>query len=376
MSGRIVDARLHVVRVTPRTRWSFVELRDGDGRLGTGEATLDGQEAELSRVFETATSRLVGRAVNEPSLETLRAQATTLAEFAVVSALDHARWDLIAQRDGQSVAGALGERRLECVSAYANVNRAAASRTPEAFAEVASRAAAEGFDAVKIAPFDGIDLAGDPGMNAPAALLDAAFARVAAVRSAIGADVELMVDCHWRLNAPTALQCIDALARFDVRWLECPLPETAAFIEPLRALRSRANARGMRVAGCEQMSRVDAFLPWLRAGAYDVMTPDVKYVGGLLEMLSVATASQTYGVECVPHNPSGPIAHAVSLQVCAAAGLRHLEIQFRETPHFDTLCAGALPVPVRGVIAVPNAPGLGVALTSQVIERLRIDPLH
>jgi len=48
MSGRIVDARLHVVRVTPRTRWSFVELRDGDGRLGTGEATLDGQEAELS----------------------------------------------------------------------------------------------------------------------------------------------------------------------------------------------------------------------------------------------------------------------------------------------------------------------------------------
>jgi hypothetical protein len=43
-------------------------------------------------------------------------------------------------------------------------------------------------------------------------------------------------------------------------------------------------------------------------------------------------------------------------------------------PHFDTLSAGALPVPVRGVIAVPKSRGLGVALSSQMIERLRIDP--
>jgi galactonate dehydratase len=374
MSGSVVDARLHAVQVTPRTRWAFVELRDDAGRAGTGEATLAEHDGALSHAFDTVARRLDGCAVNEQSLDAFRAEATTLAEFAVVSALDHALWDLIGQRDGQSVADALGGRRLERVSAYANVNRAATSRTPEAFAEVAGHAVAEGFRAVKIAPFDGIELYGHAGEDAPASLLDAAFARVAAVRSAIGTDVELMVDCHWRLNAATALQCIDSLARFDVRWLECPLPETLAFVERLRALRSRANVRGMRVAGCEQMSRIDGFAPWLRAGAYDVMMPDVKYVGGLREMLAVAAELQSHGVECVPHNPSGPIAHAVTLQACAAAGLRRAEIQFRETPYFDALCDTVLPTPVDGVIAVPKAPGLGVALDSRIVEGLRVDP--
>ena len=178
MSGSVVDARLHAVQVTPRTRWAFVELRDDAGRAGTGEATLAEHDGALSHAFDTVARRLDGCAVNEQSLDAFRAEATTLAEFAVVSALDHALWDLIGQRDGQSVADALGGRRLERVSAYANVNRAATSRTPEAFAEVAGHAVAEGFRAVKIAPFDGIELYGHAGEDAPASLLDAAFARV------------------------------------------------------------------------------------------------------------------------------------------------------------------------------------------------------
>jgi galactonate dehydratase len=120
------------------------------------------------------------------------------------------------------------------------------------------------------------------------------------------------------------------------------------------------------------MSRVEGFMPFLRAGCCDAMMPDVKYVGGLHEMLAVADALHVHGVDFSPHNPSGPVCHAASVQVCAAvAHVARLEMQYKETPVFDTLVGHTLPVPVRGEIEVPHTPGLGVALDADVMHALR-----
>lgn len=100
------------------------------------------------------------------------------------------------------------------------------------------------------------------------------------------------------------------------------------------------------------------------------MMPDVKYVGGLTEVMRLAEAFDQHGVLFSPHNPTGPVCHATSLQVCAAVPhLDRLEMQFDETPLFAALAGGALPVPSEGASALPARLGLGIALASDVTAR-------
>jgi galactonate dehydratase len=371
----IVDARWHTVRVTLRTCWSFVELVDAEGRIGAGEGTLAAHEAAIARRFAACRPALIGRAPDDLEPVAARSPGDALAAFAVASAIDQAAWDLVAQRRGASMSETLGGRRRERVRLYANLNRGTGVRTPEGFAGQARRAVADGFDAVKIAPFDGVTLRGDERAPVDDALLDAAFARIAAVRAEIGAKRQLLVDCHWRLNRRTAEAVLDATAPYRLYWLECPVPERAELLGTLCALRARANAHGVRLAGCEQMSLVGGFLPYARAGAYDVMMPDVKYAGGLREMLAIADVLDEHGVGFSPHNPSGPVAHAASLHVCATVrNVELLEVQYRETPYFGALVAHALPEPTNGASDVPRTPGLGVKLDPAAVAALRVAP--
>ena len=74
----------------------------------------------------------------------------------------------------------------------------------------------------------------------------------------------------------------------------------------------------------------------LKDGSYDVIMPDVKYVGGPIKMLEIANYAKKYGSEFSPHNPSGPICHAHSLQICGVTALPViLEHQFDESPYLN-----------------------------------------
>jgi galactonate dehydratase len=370
-SAPIAQAHWLPLQVTPKTCWAFIELEDRDGRIGVGEATLGGREAQVADAFERCRPDLIGRPVSRIDLAVQRRCATTLPEFAVVSALDQALHDLLAQAAGITVAEALGGRQRDSVAVYANVNRGITDRTPAGFAAQARRAVAAGFGALKIAPFDAIELYGDDRRVADKALFDAALQRIETVRKAIGPDVDLMVDCHWRLNLATAHTVVKAAEAWRLHWLECPVPERPELFGAMRSIRSLLNERGVLMAGCEQMSLVAGFVPFLDAGLCDVMMPDVKYVGGLREMLDVAATLQRHGVQFSPHNPSGPVCHAASLQICAAAAhVERLELQFDETPLFDALVGNALPQPTAGMLRIPDDPGLGVSLAGDVVQRL------
>ncbi|HJU22091.1 MAG TPA: mandelate racemase/muconate lactonizing enzyme family protein [Casimicrobiaceae bacterium] len=368
-ASTIDDIRWHRVRVSPKTVWTFVELVDADGRVGVGEATLAKGEARMREALQRFRHAVLGRAPAAVDLSGPRSLARSLPEFAVVSALDQAVWDLLARQRGISVAAALGEEQRDGIAVYANINRGIAARTPDGFALQARRAVADGFRAIKIAPFDDIELYGDTTRAVEPALLDAALVRIGAVRDAIGPDVELMVDCHWRLNRAVAENVLDVVSEQQLHWLECPVPESREMLDTLARLRKYANVRGVRLAGCETMSLVHGFAPFL--DVYDVMMPDVKYVGGLREMVAVADAFVAHGVAFSPHNPSGPIAHVASLQVCAVVPtLDRLEVQYAETPLFDELVGNALPPAVQARIDVPRGPGLGARLDPKLVRTL------
>lgn len=370
--ARIDALTLSIVQVTPSTHWAFVEMVDDQNRTGFGEATLTGHDSDLLRVASELFSVVVNTRLEETGTLFGTLNLETLARAAVVSALSHATMDLLGQARNCSAAALLGEVVRKSVPMYANINRRTRSRAPADFAESARVATAAGFTAVKIAPFDDVTLYGGHTSH-DKKLIDAALDRIAAVRNVVGRSVEVMVDCHWRLNAAVAREVLASDVCDGLYWLECPIPESPDNLQDLRAIRSFANSRGIRLAGCELAVRIDGFRPFLEAGAYDVMMPDIKYVGGMAEMLGVAGLLDSHGVEFSPHNPSGPVAHAASLQICALApNFRRLEMQFNETRHFDAIASMKLPLPENGKTRVPSAPGLGIEVNRAVLDSLTI----
>lgn len=370
MADRVRRAALTVVTVTPKTRWIFVELAAASGLEGVGEATAIGREADVRAAFQRLMPLIFDLAEAAPVPAQRRPALPALADAAAYSALDQALSDIAARRRGMPVAALLGGLRRDTVPLYANINRRTADRSPAGFADSARTAAAAGHRAFKIAPFD----EATPEARRAGHLAEAVrpgLERAGAVRAAIGPASPLMIDCHWRLEAGTAERVIDAAAEIGIHWVECPLPETAEHLDALARLRAHAHRRGLRLAGCEEMIRVEGFAPFLQAGAYDVIMPDAKYVGGLGEMMALAEAAARYGVEVSPHNPSGPVCHAASLQACAAmAAPGLLEVQFDETPLFQALQAPPLPPPVAGAAPLPQVAGLGIALDRSVLDRL------
>lgn len=363
MSTRIAALDFLGVAVTPKTNWCFLLLRTEGGLTGLGECTLAGQEALLEAEAARLAAEVTGQdALARNHLARLLPHAPGgLVAHTVLSAFEQALWDVAAQAAGAPLHALLGGALRARVPLYANINRGVSPRTPEGFAAAARRALDAGFDAVKLAPFDPIIWEDAEGWRAG---YTQGLARIAAVREAIGPEVALMVDAHWRFSPGGAAALIRDVAPLDLFWLECPVAE--ANHAEIRRLRGMANDRGMRLAGAETLSGLAAYRPLVEGGLYDVLMPDMKHCGGHEEMRRIAALALTAGVEIAPHNPTGPVCHAHSLHACATIpNLLPLEVQFGETERFFTLCGGASLRFEAGAADVPISPGLGVALAEE-----------
>lgn len=360
--GRITAMEFLGVQVTPKTNWCFLLLRTDAGLTGTGECTLPDHEALLAAEVARIAPGLVGEdAAARNRLARLLPHAPGgLVTHAVVSALEQALWDLAGQAAGQPIHALLGGALRAAVPLYANINRGADPRTPEGFAAAARRAVAAGFRAVKLAPFEPMvwEDAAEPSQRAA---YGEGLARIAAVRAAVGPAVDVMVDAHWRFSPGGAAGLIRDVAPFGLFWLECPIAE--ANHAELRRLRGLANDRGMRLAGAETLAGLGAWRRVIEAGCYDVLMPDIKYAGGHEEIRRVAALAQTAGIEIAPHNPTGPICHGHSVQLCATLpNLLPLEVQFGETERFFAMTEGQDQRFLAGQAALSAAPGLGLRL--------------
>jgi galactonate dehydratase len=358
MTRTIAAIELLGFRASDKTVWVFLRVADSAGAVGWGEATLAGQEWQLAAAHAKLEASLRGTAADSRRnlLVEFGAAVSDRATAAIVSAVDQALWDLDGQHAGTALHAMLGESLRSQVPLYANINRRTRTRTPEGFAASTQKAMADGFGTFKIAPFDGVA----PGSAAGVAH---GLACARAVRDAIGPARALYVDCHWRFDEANAVDALDALAEIGIGWFECPLPEHAENFAALGRLRTRANARGILLAGCETETALAGFMPYIERGLYDVLMPDVKYAGGLAEMARISDCAARHGVAIAPHNPSGPISHAYSLHLGATlAGFSTLEHQYDETPAFFDIATGDLPRPIDGASRLPGTAGLGVGL--------------
>ena len=226
----------------------------------------------------------------------------------------------------------------------------------------ARSAVADGFRAVKAAPFDGFPA---PGSSASAveAAVEAGIAAVAAMRDAIGPEVDLMVDCHSFFDVALAVRVAARLEPYRLAWYEEP-------VAPERLAETREIRRQIQqpMAGGEILFGTRGFAGLSRDKTVDVIMPDVKHCGGLLELTRIAAAADGEGVAVAPHNPSGPVSTAASVQVCAVLpNFRVLELQWGEVAWRTDIVSPAERF-VRRMIAVPEGPGFGLDLNESVVR--------
>jgi galactonate dehydratase len=371
---RVTALELLPVRATERTVWLIVRLRTDQGLMGLGEASdafgfanttkQDAlrMESELRKFF----ALIQGKSPLE--VEAFRQKAEPLAaagglvSATAYSAIEQALWDLAGQALDIPTYDLFGGRIRDRLPVYANINRATRPRTPEGFAATAKRAIDEGFHAVKAAPFDGFPKPGSPAAEIRSAV-DQGIACVAAMRDAIGPDMELMVDCHSFFDVALAKSVARSLEPYNLAWYEEPVaPERIEeTVEIRRSIRQP-------MAGGEVLFGTKGFAPLCRRQAVHVIMPDVKHCGGLLEITRIAALAKLDGVAVAPHNPSGPISTAASVQICAGMeNFRLLELQWGEISWRSELITPEERFE-SGSIRVPDRPGFGIQLNEKLAK--------
>jgi len=271
-----------------------------------------------------------------------------------ISGIDIALWDLLGKATGQPVGRLLGGRYRDRVRPYASL----LMQEPGPLADRLLELRGQGFRAFKIGwgPF---------GRRSNA--LDEAIVRAA--REAVGPGDLLMVDAggsdaFWKQGYKWALRTAQMLADYDVAWFEEPLKPDAFHDYVL--LRQTAP---VLIAGGEVLTRRQTFQPWLQAGAFDVVQPDVTKVGGISESRRIAWMAQENGVRFIPHGWNTAVGLAADLQLASAFSDTDLVEYITGSPYVDEIAAGGWRLDADGMLPIPDAPGLGLTLDVDAVAK-------
>lgn len=364
---RITDIATYAVQVSAARTWLFIAIHTDSGHTGWGEASQSRNDEAVIRDIETLKAHYVGKSpldLIEPAQAVLRWPYIGKSLHAAVSGLDQALWDLAGKHFGVPVYQLLGGAMRHRVRAYANIGYALDDDTPGEYARVARAAVESGFDAVKFYPF-GEKPDGGHAAAATREWLASGVERVQAVRSAVGPDIDILVDVMHQIDDyKLATRLAELLAPVDPFWIEDPFSHELPDV--LAAYRSRI---GTRLAGGAPCLDVREYRQLLEAQAFDVLMPDVKWLGGLLAVKKAAALADVYGVMCSPHSASGPVSSAASVQVSATiSNFLILEYAWGVPPWRGEVCTHTEKID-GGHFVLSARPGLGVDLDEAVLRR-------
>jgi galactonate dehydratase len=279
--------------------------------------------------------------------------------FCAISGIEHALWDIVGKAAGQPVYNLLGGACRRKLRVYAN--GWGGGDSPQVLAERAAAVVARGFTALKFDPFPGpwrthIDRRTE----------DEAVARVRAVRTAVGPEVEILIEMHRRLAPMHAVRVAQRMEEFAPFWVEEPV--SARDLDGL--VEARRQIRLPVVTGEELYTKAEFQQVFARRAA-DIINPDVGNCGGILELREIAAMAETCHVAVAPHNyNSTTVGLAATLH--AAAGMPNFLITeyFVNFEEVGNQIAVAPFQVVDSYITLPDAPGLGVDLDEAALARL------
>ena len=301
--------------------WVVVCLSDGT-HTGLGETTHSGDDRRcMKRVRELLNEHVGDRAL---SLGVVRdfeedpfSSAPDFVTATAMSGLSQALYDLVAKQNGVPVWQLFADKPAqESVEVYATINRCLTTRTRAEYEEVVSRVSRRGFRHFKCAPFEQVTTESDQARTAGPGL-----AVLRMLRSEFP-QLGMRVDFHKRFTPRSFDRILSDVARLAPYWIEEPFAPQEAYL----AIRQRTSCR---LAAGELYFGVRGFHRLLDNRWVDVVMPDVKHVGGFGALLKVCVLAAENGIEVSPHNPSGPVSTAASMQAAALCpNVTSLEIPF------------------------------------------------
>jgi L-alanine-DL-glutamate epimerase-like enolase superfamily enzyme len=322
-----------------------VETDEGVTGLGFTYTVGHGGSAVLALLEDEIAPELIGRepgdveAIWDDLHAKLHFVGSSGATAVAIAAADIALWDTLAGGADLPLYRFLGGRRAE-IRAYASAVNLALS-LDELVSEMA-RYREQGFSALKMKV--GRSLVQD-------------LERVRAVREAVGAECELMLDANMGWDVAEARRRLQAFEPLDIYWLEEPLPP-----HDVAGYATLQRASEIPLAAGETLFTPHEFDPYFRSGAIRIPQPDVVRLG-VTGWRRVAAATLEHGLPLAPHFI--PEIHVHLL--CTVPNGLVLEY----LPIFGRLLEE--PLAIHGGVAYPaETPGHGMRFSDEMLEPYRV----
>jgi L-alanine-DL-glutamate epimerase-like enolase superfamily enzyme len=316
------------------------------------------------------------------------AQGNGAIVMAAISAIDIAIWDLKAKAAGLPLYKLLGGKQRERLRCYASqlqfgwgvdgyIPYKGERGDPAYYGEMAQRAVAEGFDAVKtnffrfdrdgnVVPFTATT------SFLPKDLLRLTEERIKATRDAVGPDVDIIMENHAMTDASTAIQMGRMAKDYGIMFLEEPtIPLNPG------AMKKIADAVDIPLATGERTYTRWGFLPFLENHSLHVIQPDIGNCGGVTECKKICDRAHIYDVSVQTHTCSSPVIVAVSLHLEAAIPnfIIHEHHVVNTLP--SIIAQGKYDYqPTRGYYEIPEIPGHGQELSEQALKAAHIETIR
>jgi L-alanine-DL-glutamate epimerase-like enolase superfamily enzyme len=333
------------IRVFPTVEIALARVRTASGAEGVGYAFAFDRDdaATLASLIANLGTQLVGSNALAPVANWRRLwQSLTFlgqsgAGSSAMAAIDIALWDILGKVAGLPLYRLLGAAR-ESIPSYGS-GGSLAQDTAALVAEMEGYVAA-GHRAVKFKLGHG---------------KSRDVERLAAVRSAVGNEVRIIVDGNQQWTGKEALAMADALAPYEPWWLEEPIAASnlTAYAE-LRAASRIPIATGETNFGAGEFDRMLA----LRAA--DIVMPNLQRVGGITPWRSIAAACDLRDVPIASHVYAEFNVHLL----CSIPNALTLEM----VPWWPRLFVETLAID-DGMVRPPQGPGLGLTLDTTQVER-------
>ncbi|TDE09909.1 mandelate racemase/muconate lactonizing enzyme family protein [Jiangella asiatica] len=337
-------------------RWGLpgVLVRTDDGLVGTGyTSTLSHGDEAITRIIDDVYTPLL---LGEDPRDTQRhwerlywSDAHWVGRLGVtqmaLAAVDIALWDLKAQACELPLWRLVGGHKAGSVPSYNTDGGWLNFEVPRLVDEMTA-IVEQGWTGVKMK-------IGKPNPRED-------VARVAAVRAALGPDVDLMIDVNQRWDRTRALGWAHRFEPFDITWLEEPMDP-----DDVEGHARLADATHIPIALGEHVYSRTAFRDFVSRGNVGYLQADVTRLGGITEWLAVAEMAQAHHVPVVPH-------HADMMRVHQHLGAGHAAVPMIECiPWLQEVFAE--PADIRqGTFHVPDTPGASTAFDDDAFARYRV----
>ena len=370
---KITAIETHVCHARMRN-WIFVKvITDQPGLWGWGEATLEWHTRAVVGAVEDITQLLIGEDPRriEHLWQMMYRQhfwhGNGIVRGTAISGIDIALWDILGKVHGVPVHQLWGGPVRDYIRLYCHLGGGKMEdfyetdvSDPKRFGELAQQAVADGFTAFK-------SMAVPPTMslegNAPVRYAERC---VAAMRDAVGPDIDIMVDCHARPSPRMGMLFAKALEPYDLYFFEEPCwPETIDDIALIQRAVKTPIATG------ERLVSQHAFREVLEKRACSVLQPDITHCGGLTEARRIGAMAEAYRVSLAPHNPQGPVSTAASLELgFATPSYMICESVHSDVPWRQDVVTEGFTVEPKGRIVRPNTrPGLGIEINEAEVKK-------